>query len=181
MASSHPLIYLTFISLGLSRFPCWAPPGRSCISTWRTRRKPKARSRLVISCCTIASSPATARLVRKLGTGRLCALSVGLTAAAILAFAFTGSFWQLCMISIPYGLGAGAIDSALNNYVALNYGAKHMSWLHCCWGVGASAGPIVMGWALAGPLSWHGGYLAIGAIQALITLVLFFSLPFAAA
>ena len=171
-----PIIYLTFISLGL--------PDSLLGTAWPVMHldlgapvAAQSAISIIISCCTIASSLMTARLVRKLGTGRLCALSVGLTAAAILAFAFTGSFWQLCMISIPYGLGAGAIDSALNNYVALNYGAKHMSWLHCCWGVGASAGPIVMGWALAGPLSWHGGYLAIGAIQALITLVLFFSLP----
>lgn len=171
-----PIIYLTFISLGL--------PDSLLGTAWPVMHldlgapvAAQSAISIIISCCTIVSSLMTARLVRKLGTGRLCALSVGLTAAAILAFAFTGSFWQLCMISIPYGLGAGAIDSALNNYVALNYGAKHMSWLHCCWGVGASAGPIVMGWALAGPLSWHGGYLAIGAIQAFITLVLFFSLP----
>ena len=171
-----PIIYLTFISLGL--------PDSLLGTAWPVMHldlgapvAAQSAISIIISCCTIVSSLMTARLVRKLGTGRLCALSVGLTAAAILAFAFTGSFWQLCLISIPYGLGAGAIDSALNNYVALNYGAKHMSWLHCCWGVGASAGPIVMGWALAGPLSWHGGYLAIGAIQAFITLVLFFSLP----
>lgn len=74
-------------------------------------------------------------------------------------------------------MGAGAIDSALNNHVALNYGARHMSWLHCCWGIGASVGPLVMGWALASPLSWHAGYLTIGFIQAAITAVLLFSLP----
>lgn len=136
-----PIIYLTFISLGL--------PDSLLGTAWPVMHldlgAPVAALSaisIIISCCTIASSLMTARLVRKLGTGRLCALSVGLTAAAILAFAFTGSFWQLCMISIPYGLGAGAIDSALNNYVALNYGAKHMSWLHCCWGVGASAAPL---------------------------------------
>lgn len=171
-----PVIYLTFISLGL--------PDSLLGTAWPVMHldlgapvAAQSAISIIISCCTIASSLMTARLVRKLGTGRLCALSVGLTAVAILSFAFTGSFWQLCLISIPYGLGAGAIDAALNNYVALNYGAKHMSWLHCCWGVGASIGPVVMGWALTGSLSWHGGYLTIGAAQALITIVLFFSLP----
>lgn len=171
-----PIIYLTFISLGL--------PDSLLGTAWPVMHidlgAPVAAQSIisiVISCCTIVSSLMTARLVRWLGTGRLCALSVALTAGAILAFAFTRSFWQLCLIAIPYGLGAGAIDSALNNYVALHYGAKHMSWLHCCWGVGASAGPIVMGWALGSSFSWHGGYLAIGAAQAVITLILFFSLP----
>ena len=170
------IIYLTFISLGL--------PDALLGSAWPVMHAdlgaPVAAQSVIsviISCCTIVSSLLTARLVRRLGTGRLCALSVALTALAILGFSCTGQFWQLCLIAIPYGLGAGAIDSALNNYVALNFGARHMSWLHCCWGIGASAGPVVMGWALAGPMSWHGGYLAIGAIQAVITAVLFFSLP----
>lgn len=132
---------------------------------------------IIISCCTIVSSLLTARLVRHLGTGRLTALSVALTAAAILGFSTTGAFWQLCLIAIPYGLGAGAIDAALNNYVALNYGARHMSWLHCCWGIGASVGPLVMGWALGSSMGWSGGYLAIGAVQVAITVVLLLSVP----
>lgn len=170
------VIYLTFISLGLPdsllgtawpvmHFDLGAPiAAQSVIS-------------IIISCCTIVSSLLTARLVHRLGTGRLTALSVALTAGAILGFSAAQSFWQLCLIALPYGLGAGAIDSVLNNYVALHYGARHMSWLHCCWGIGASIGPLVMGWALAGPMSWHGGYIAIGIIQAAITAVLLFSLP----
>ena len=170
------VIYLTFISLGL--------PDSLLGTAWPVMHvelaAPVAAQSLIsiiISCCTIASSLLTAKLVHKLGTGKLTALSVALTAGAILGFSATNAFWQLCLIAIPYGLGAGAIDSALNNYVALNYGARHMSWLHCCWGIGASVGPLVMGWALAGPLSWHGGYLAIGAMQAIITAALFLSLP----
>lgn len=170
------VIYLTFISLGL--------PDSLLGTAWPVMHvelaAPVAAQSLIsiiISCCTIVSSLLTAKLVHKLGTGKLTALSVALTAGAILGFSATNAFWQLCLIAIPYGLGAGAIDSALNNYVALNYGARHMSWLHCCWGVGASVGPLVMGWALAGPLSWHGGYLAIGAMQAIITAALFLSLP----
>ena len=170
------VIYLTFISLGL--------PDSLLGTAWPVMHvelaAPVAAQSLIsiiISCCTIASSLLTAKLVHRLGTGKLTALSVALTAGAILGFSATNAFWQLCLIAIPYGLGAGAIDSALNNYVALNYGARHMSWLHCCWGIGASVGPLVMGWALAGPLSWHGGYLGIGAMQAIITAALFLSLP----
>lgn len=170
------VIYLTFISLGL--------PDSLLGTAWPVMHvelaAPVAAQSLIsiiISCCTIASSLLTAKLVHRLGTGKLTALSVALTAGAILGFSATNAFWQLCLIAIPYGLGAGAIDSALNNYVALNYGARHMSWLHCCWGIGASVGPLVMGWALAGPLSWHGGYLGIGLIQAAITAALFLSLP----
>lgn len=170
------VIYLTFISLGL--------PDSLLGTAWPVMyvdlAAPIAAQSLIsviISCCTIVSSLLTARLVHRLGTGRLTALSVALTAGAILGFSTTNAFWQLCLIAIPYGLGAGAIDSALNNHVALNYGARHMSWLHCCWGIGASVGPLAMGWALASPLSWHAGYLAIGFIQAAITAVLLFSLP----
>lgn len=171
-----PIIYLTFISLGL--------PDSLLGTAWPVMHvdlgAPVAAQSLIsiiISCCTIVSSLLTARLVRRLGTGRLTALSVALTAVAILSFSATNAFWQLCLIAIPYGLGAGAIDAALNNYVALNYGARHMSWLHCCWGVGASVGPLVMGWALGGRMGWPGGYLAIGAVQVAITVVLLLSIP----
>lgn len=170
------IIYLTFISLGL--------PDSLLGTAWPIMHvdlgAPVAAQSLIsiiISCCTIVSSLFTARLVNRLGTGRLTALSVALTAAAILGFSRTAAFWQLCLIAIPYGLGAGAIDAALNNYVALNYGARHMSWLHCCWGIGASIGPLVMGWALGNSLGWPGGYLAIGAAQAAITVVLTLSIP----
>lgn len=171
-----PVIYLTFISLGL--------PDSLLGTAWPVMHvdlgAPVAAQSLIsiiISCCTIVSSLLTARLVRRLGTGRLTALSVALTAVAILSFSATNAFWQLCLIAVPYGLGAGAIDAALNNYVALNYGARHMSWLHCCWGIGASVGPLVMGWALGASMGWPGGYLAIGAVQVAITVVLLFSVP----
>ena len=170
------IIYLTFISLGL--------PDGLLGAAWPVMHvdlsapvAAQSAVSVIISGCTIISSLLTARLVRKLGTGRLSAISVAFTAAAIIGFSFAGNLWQLCLIAIPYGLGAGAIDAALNNYVALHYSARHMSWLHCCWGVGASMGPVVMGWALTGPTSWHGGYLIIGGMQAVITALLFFTLP----
>ena len=132
---------------------------------------------MIITACTIAASLATTPLMRHMGTGKLTACSVAMTAAAILGFSASTNLWQLCLIAIPYGLGAGAVDAALNNYVAINYGDSHMSWLHACWGIGTSISPVIMGWALASPLSWHGGYLAVGILQAIISATLFFSLP----
>lgn len=171
-----PVIYLTFVSLGLpdsllgSAWPVMYPELGAPVAA-------QSALSMLISACTIVSSLATAKLMRRWGTGRLVAASVGLTAAAILGFSACKEFWQLVALAVPYGLGAGAIDSSLNNYVAIHYGARHMSWLHCCWGIGTSVGPVAMGWALAGPMSWHGGYLVIGIAQAVITAVLFCSLP----
>lgn len=171
-----PVIYLTFVSLGLpdsllgSAWPVMYPELSAPVAA-------QSALSMLISACTIVSSLATAKLVRRWGTGRLVATSVGLTAAAILGFSACKEFWQLVALAVPYGLGAGAIDSSLNNYVAIHYGPRHMSWLHCCWGIGTSVGPVAMGWALAGPMSWHGGYLVIGIAQAVITAVLFCSLP----
>ena len=171
-----PVIYLTFVSLGLpdsllgSAWPVMYPELGAPVAA-------QSALSMLISACTIVSSLATAKLVRRWGTGRLVAASVGLTAAAILGFSACKEFWQLVALAVPYGLGAGAIVSSLNNYGAIHYGARHMSWLHCCWGIGTSVGPVAMGWALAGPMSWHGGYLVIGIAQAVITAVLFCSLP----
>lgn len=171
-----PVIYLTFVSLGLpdsllgSAWPVMYPELGAPVAA-------QSVLSMLISACTIVSSLATAKLMRRWGTGRLVAASVGLTAAAILGFSACKEFWQLVALAVPYGLGAGAIDSSLNNYVAIHYGPRHMSWLHCCWGIGTSVGPVAMGWALAGPMSWHGGYLVIGIAQAAITAVLFCSLP----
>ncbi|MDO4850092.1 MAG: MFS transporter [Coriobacteriia bacterium] len=171
-----PVIYIAFVSLGLpdsllgSAWPVMytelgAPVvAQSAITT-------------IITASTIVSSLATAPLMRRLGTGKIVAGSVAMTAAAIIGFSASSSLWQLLLLAFPYGLGAGAVDSALNNYVAIHYGERHMSWLHCCWGIGTSVSPVIMGWALAGPLSWHGGYLAVGVIQAVITAVMVFSLP----
>ncbi len=131
---------------------------------------------MIISACTILSALASDRLNERLGTGRVTAISVAATAAALFGFSFCHAFWQLCLWAIPYGLGAGSVDAALNNYVALHYKSRHMSWLHCMWGVGASLGPVIMGQALAGS-GWQGGYRIIGILQVVLTVVLLFSLP----
>ena len=131
---------------------------------------------MIISAGTIVSSLCSERLNARLGTGGVTAVSVLLTAAALFGFSTCTRFWQLCVWAVPYGLGAGSVDAALNAYVSLHYKSRHMSWLHCMWGVGASAGPVIMGRALAGG-SWQGGYRIISLIQFGLTAVLLLSLP----
>ena len=143
------IIYLAFISLGL--------PDALLGSAWPTMytefHVPVSCAGIVsmiIALGTIISSLQSDRLTRKVGTGKVTAISVAVTAAALLGFSFTHSFWMLCLWAVPYGLGAGSVDASLNNYVALHYKSQHMSWLHCMWGVGAAIGPYIMGYALAG-------------------------------
>ena len=130
---------------------------------------------MIISAGTIVSALCSERLNLRLGTGGVTFLSVMLTAVALLGFSLSTSFWQLCLWAVPYGLGAGSVDAALNNYVALHYESRHMSWLHCMWGVGASIGPVIMGRALAGG-TWQGGYRTIALLQFALTAVLLLSL-----
>lgn len=151
-----PIIYLAFISLGL--------PDSLLGSAWPTMYPqlgvPFSYAgilSMIISLGTIVSSLNSDRLTRALGTGRVTALSVGMTAAALFGFSVSGRFWMLCLWAVPYGLGAGSVDAALNNYVALHYESRHMSWLHCMWGVGTTIGPVVMGTALSGGLGWNSG------------------------
>ncbi len=170
------VIYLAFISLGL--------PDPLLGAAWPTMYPEFAVPvsyagiiSMLISGGTILSSLQSDRVNRRLGTGRVAAFSVLLTAVALFGFSFSRAFWQLCVWAIPYGLGAGSIDAALNNYVALHYESRHVNWLHCMWGVGASAGPVIIGAALTGGGGWVAGYRAIGLIQLCLTAVLFLSLP----
>lgn len=169
-----PVIYLAFISLGL--------PDALLGAAWPSMYGQLGASlswagivSMIISGGTIVSSLASDRLTARLGTGRVTALSVAMTAAALFGFSCSGRFWQLCLWAVPYGLGAGSVDAALNNYVSLHYKSRHMSWLHAMWGVGASVGPIIMGRALAGG-SWNNGYRAIALLQVVLTAVLVLSL-----
>ncbi|MGW8483525.1 MFS transporter [Microbacterium sp. NPDC055903] len=130
---------------------------------------------MIIAAGTIVSSLLSDRLTRRLGVGLVTAISVGMTAAALVGFSFSGAFWMLCLWAIPFGLGAGAVDAALNNYVALHYAARHMNWLHSFWGVGASISPFIMGFAISGGLGWTGAYQIVGVIQFGLTLLLFLS------
>ncbi len=132
---------------------------------------------MIIALGTIISSLQSDRLTRRLGTGMVTAISVGMTAAALFGFSISSTYLELCLWAIPYGLGAGSVDASLNNYVALHYESRHMSWLHCMWGVGATIGPYIMGLALGAGLEWNAGYRIISIIQLLLTAILIFSLP----
>lgn len=132
---------------------------------------------MIIAGGTIISSLLSDRLTKKLGTGFVTAVSVLMTAVALLGFSLSGSFWMLCAWAIPYGFGAGAVDAALNNYVAVHYASRHMNWLHCFWGVGASVSPYIMSYFLTGGFGWNSGYRAVFIIQIILTAVLFISLP----
>lgn len=169
------LIYLAFISLGL--------PDSLLGAAWpimhRSFDVPISLVGLVtmtISGCTILSSLLSERVTKKFGPGVVTVVSVFLTAVALLGFSFTKSFWMLLVWAVPYGLGAGAIDAAMNNYVALHYNSRHMSWLHCFWGVGALISPYVMSFALT-HAAWPLGYQMVGGVQLFIGLALLLSLP----
>ncbi len=170
------IIYLAFISLGLPD----ALLGSAWPSMYQEFQVPVSYAggiSMIIAAGTILSSLQCSRLTGRLGTGKVTALSVGLTALALFGFSVSHSYPLLCLWAIPYGLGAGCVDASLNNYVALHYESRHMSWLHCMWGVGASLGPYIMGYTLSGGHAWNLGYRFICLLQILLTAVLLFSLP----
>jgi len=170
------VIYLSFISLGLpdsvlgAAWPTMYPQFGVAVSY-------AGIVSMIICLGTIFSSLQCDRLTLKLGTGRVTAFSVALTAVALWGFSVSNAFWQLCLWAIPYGLGAGCVDAALNNYVALHFASRHMSWLHCMWGIGASVGPYIMSRTLLGGHTWNTGYRIISVIQMVLTAILFLSLP----
>ena len=170
------VIYMAFISLGLPD----SLLGAAWPSMYVEFGVPLSYAGIVsmiIAFGTIVSSLQSDRMTRKLGTGMVTAISVAMTAMALFGFSFSHSFIALCLWAIPYGLGAGSVDASLNNYVALHYESRHMSWLHCMWGVGATLGPYIMGYALTGGQSWNAGYRYIGIIQVFLTAILLLSLP----
>lgn len=131
----------------------------------------------IIAVGTIISSLMSDRLTERFGPGRVTATSVAVTAAALFGFSFSTQFWVLCLWALPYGLGAGAVDAALNNYAALYYTARHMNWLHGFWGLGASISPFIMSHALAAGDGWPSAYRTVGTLQAILTAILIVSLP----
>ncbi|OPX44445.1 glucose/mannose transporter GlcP [Ruminiclostridium hungatei] len=170
------IIYLAFISLGL--------PDSLLGTAWPAIMTDMSLLvsyagilSVIISGGTIISSVLSERIIRRFGTGKVTAVSVTLTAIALLGFSLSRDFWVLCILSVPLGLGAGSVDASLNNFVALHYKASHMSWLHCFWGVGATAGPMIMSFFLAGEGGWKSGYRTIGIIQVCLIIILFISLP----
>jgi fucose permease len=169
-----PLIYLSFISLGLpdgllgAAWPSMYPMFGVEVSA-------SGIAFMIVSLGTVVSSLLSDRMTTRFGTARITTVSVALTAAALFGFSISGSFPLLCLWAIPYGLGAGGVDASLNNYVALHYESKHMSWLHCMWGVGATVGPYIMGAVLSGGGIWNTGYRIVGIIQLTLVAVLVLS------
>lgn len=170
------IIYLAFVSMGLPD----ALLGSVWPSIYGQMNVPISFAGIVtvlITSGTVVSSLMSDRLLRKFGTGVVTAGCTLLTAVALFGFSISTSFIHLCLWALPYGLGAGSIDAALNNYVALKYKSRHMSWIHFFWGVGAAAGPYLMGMMLTGGAAWTDGYRVVGIIQTVMTLCLFLSLP----
>lgn len=170
------IIYIAFISLGL--------PDSLVGAAWPVMHQelgvPVSYAgiiTMIIAGGTIVSSLFSDRLTRRFGAGLVTAVSVFLTAAALFGFSVSHTFLSLCLWAVPYGLGAGAVDAALNNYVALHYSSRHMNWLHCFWGVGAAVSPYIMSFCLTGGYGWNNGYLSVSIVQILLTAVLFISLP----
>ncbi|MFD6137022.1 MFS transporter [Isoptericola sp. NPDC060257] len=170
------LIYVAFVSLGL--------PDSLVGAGWPVMHQdlgvPVAFAgviTMIIAGGTILSSLASERVTRRFGAGAVTAVSVGLTAAALVGFSVAGSFWLLCLWAVPYGLGAGAVDAALNNFVALHFAARHMNWLHSFWGLGASISPFIMSYAITSGLGWSSAYRIVGVTQAVLTAVLILSIP----
>lgn len=169
------IIYLSFISLGL--------PDSLLGSAWPTMVSELNAPlwgagilQMTTSLCTIISSLNSARLIRRFGTGRLTAMSCLLTATALMGMSFAPHYAFLLLLCIPLGLGAGAVDAAINNYVALHCEPRHMNWLHCFWGVGTIISPMVMSAALAAGMRWTAGYRGVSAMQLALSIVLFSTL-----
>jgi len=170
------IVYICFISLGL--------PDSLLGSAWPTMYiefgVPLSYAGIVsicISLCTVISSLLSDRLTKKFTPPIVTACSILLTAIGLLGFGLSTKFWMLIVFAIPYGLGAGAIDACLNNYVALHFKPKHMSWLHCMWGLGATISPYIMGYALTYLHSWNDGYLIVAIIQSILCAIIFLTIP----
>ena len=170
------IIYLAAISLGL--------PDSLLGSVWPTIQQelgaPLSGAGLIymiVTCGTITSSLMSERLTRRFGAGKVTAVSIAITAFAIFGNSISSEFWHLCLFAVPYGLGAGSIDAALNNYLATHYSSRYMSWFHALWGVGTIIGPYIFGFTLSAGLRWNYGYRYTAIIQAAIAAIVFLSLP----
>lgn len=171
-----PIIYLAFISLGLPD----SVLGAAWPSMYGELGVPVSYAGIIsmtIAAGTVISALLSDRVTRLFGAGRVTAISVALTAFSMLGFSLSKSFWMLLILALPYGLGAGSVDAALNNYVAIHYKSHHMNWLHCMWGIGTVIGPNIMGLVFAGNDVWNTGYRYLFFIQIIISAILFLSLP----
>lgn len=170
------MIYAAFISLGLpdsllgAAWPAMQPALGVPLDSAGVLS-------MIVAGGTVVASLSADRMLHRFGTGRVTLVSVTMTACALLGYALAPGFWWLALAAVPMGLGAGAVDAGLNNFVALHYEARHMSWLHCFWGVGAAVSPYIMGYSLTGGYGWNSGYRAVSIVQLILTAALFISLP----
>ena len=170
------VIYLSFISLGLPD----GLLGSAWPSMYGELGVPLSYAGLlsmIIAAGTTTSSLLSHRIARRFSPGPVAAVSTALTALALFGFSCSDAYWMLCLIAIPYGLGAGSVDSSVNNFVALHYSGAHMNWLHCMWGVGAVTGPYIMGLVLSRGRHWSLGYRTVGTMQLALAAVILLSLP----
>lgn len=170
------IIYLSFIGLGLPDTML----GAAWPAMYRDLSAPIHYAgiiSMITAAGSVVSSLMSARITRFAGTGVVTVSSVFLTAMALIGFSFSNNVVWLFILAIPLGLGAGSVDAVLNNYVALHFKARHMNWLHCFWGIGASIGPLIMSAQLKATGSWSQGYMTVGIIQLCIVIVLLATLP----
>lgn len=170
------IIYISFISLGL--------PDSLLGSAWPIMQTDLSSTfsiagyiSMTVCVGTVISSLLSNRLAARFGTGRVTLISVAMTSLALVGYSFAPNALMLFIMAIPLGLGAGSVDSVLNNFVALYYEPKHMSWLHCFWGIGATAGPAIMSLFLLSEGGWRKGYIVISMIQFILALILLAALP----
>lgn len=169
------IIYIVFISLGLPDTAL----GSAWPSIYPSLDVPVSYASIltiIVPVCTIISSLNSDRLTRKFGTGKVTLVSVFLSMVGLFGYSISNEFWMICLFAIPYGLGAGGVDSSINNYVATHYSSKHMNWLHAMWGIGATIGPLLMGYTLTSGKTWDKGYLLLGILQAIVVLILFLTI-----
>lgn len=170
------IIYAAFISLGL--------PDSLLGVTWPAMQPDfnipfgfAGIVSMIISGGTIVSSLLSGRILKRFGTGKVTLVSVTMTALALLGFSLAPSFIWIIFLAVPLGLGAGAVDSGLNAYIAEHYESRHMNWLHCFWGLGAILGPLIMAQYINNNRSWRNGYLTVSIIQFVLVVLLLFALP----
>lgn len=170
------IIYLAFISLGLPDAllgVAW-PLVRQ---EWTMGLDAAGLISIVVTVGTISSSLLSGKLIKRFGEGKITFMSGLLTGIALLGYSVAPSFIWFILLALPLGFGAGSVDTALNHFVATHFKAHHMNWLHSFWGVGATAGPLLMGSIIASTGSWRKGYLFVALIQLFLAAIIFISLP----
>ena len=170
------VIYVAFIGLGL--------PDTILGAAWPLMRQdlntPISAAgilSIIVSIGTIISSLLTPKFLRILGTGKLVAYSIALTAIASIGYGFAESFNILCLWAIPMGIGAGAVDVAMNNFAAVYLESKHTNWLHASWGIGATLGPSLLSLSIMAGKGWRGAYEIVAILLAVIFALILVSLP----